>query len=191
MERRRLIWNSDEYEVIASAKLNGECRIETGLVIDSTYQQVDLEFGMLVTLRESNSHMICWNEGATIQVYMNGNNLWNQGVSIYTNRNTHYDVYTTTTDTTRTLRVNNDSTQSQTFSRPFANAIGKHIFLFSMSNGVYPLHEVIDYVNIKLNGDYVRKYKFVKNKATGDIAMMDELTGVIYPNVGEGYFSEI
>jgi hypothetical protein len=37
MERRRLIWNSAEYEVIASAKLNGECRIETGLIIDSTY----------------------------------------------------------------------------------------------------------------------------------------------------------
>ena len=185
-----MIWNDEEYEVISAAKLNGWCGIDTGLVIDSTYQQVDLEFGMLVTLRESNSHLICWNEGATIQVYMNGNNLWNQGVSIYTNRNTHYDVYTTTTDTTRTLRVNNGSTQSQTFSRPFANAIGKHIFLFSTSGGSYPLHEIIDYVNIKLNGNYVRKYKFVKHKLTNTISMMDELTNEVYSNIGDGYFSE-
>ena len=191
MERRRLIWNSDEYEVIASAKLNGECRIETGLIIDSSYSQVDLEFGILVKLRENGSHIICWNEGATIQVYMSGSNLYNQGVSSYTSINTHYDVYTTTTDTTRTLRVNNGSTQSQSFSRPFANAIGKQIYLFSYYTGGSQLHEVIDYFNIKLNGSYIRKYKFVKHKASGEISMMDELTGDIYPNVGEGYFSEI
>lgn len=190
MHRRRLLWNEDEYELVSKAKLNGWCCIDTGLVIDSTYQQVDTEFGILVKLRESGSHMVCWNEGATMQVYINGNNLWNQGLSIYTSVNSHYDVYTTTTDTTRTLKVNSGSTQSQSLSRPFSNAIGKTIYLFSLYTGTYPLHEVIDYINIKVNSSYVRKYKFVKNKRTGVISMVDELTQEIYHNIGTGYFSE-
>lgn len=187
MERRRALFDFDKYEPIEWAKCNGVCRVNTGVIMDSSTTSIDTE-GKL-KLSGSTTGMIFFDSkwSYRMQIYTYGGNsvrneaVWKSASGIVT-------FETHNTATSRELRVNGGSWTTGSVNYPYNN--DAEIQMFSRYNNSYPCTEYFNYLNIKKNGSYVRKFRFCKRKSDGAVFCYDTLDGTVYENVGSGYFTE-
>lgn len=192
MERRRLISTKEEqYEFVEWIRCVGWCRITFDISdYSGSITSMDTEFKMKIYRNSSTSGMIavCNGSAWALQVFTRNNSVYNQGASYYLGTSTIGVCSTYTTNTQKTLTVNGNY-RTQTFSRAFANDTDK-VYLFSFNETNYPSEDYFSYINLKINGNYIAKCKFVKRLSDSMILLYDELNDTLYENDGSGYFEQ-
>lgn len=166
--------------------------INPDITLDADTTEVMLIFEAAITAFVSGSSALMVansDPNSGVQVYTaSGNKIYNQGAYVRPSVNTFYTFTTTTTASTRTIRLNSGTPSNQNFNRSITDNSELEIMGYSdwvdvgrCSKAKYKSFQI--YINSKI----VRYYIPVRVGIVG--YMYDKISGELYGNSGTGSFT--
>lgn len=177
---------TSDYEVVEWLKPVGVCYIDTGLTLEADTTIITCEWKEKFVTR-SGSYMIAVSfPNAGLQVYNNGDRVFNQSAQLTATNNSIITCKTTTTYSERRLWVNGTGTV-QYYTRSITD--GTNIYLFAQPDNRYQFIDPVYYMQIYINNILKRDYIPVKRLSDSVYGWYDNETQTFDSGIGGGYFT--